>query len=108
MPALAKAVAIATVTIDAQAEIPDQLTVDRVTSLVTFALESENLEGEWEFALAFVDLPTMIQMHVNFMDDDDPTDILTFPFGPDMGPGGDIAICVPVANTNAHEYGSDL
>ena len=47
--------------------------------------------------VAFVDEPHSGQLHKDFFDDPEPTDVMTFPGDPEDGHAGDIAICPAVA-----------
>jgi probable rRNA maturation factor len=85
--------------------IPDQLTDERIADLVSFALIEEQAEGSWQVAVAFVDALEIRLLHQEFMDNPESTDILTFPYDDSEITGGDIAICVPVAEAQAAEYG---
>lgn len=52
---------------------------------------------EGSIEVAFVDLRDCSQLHADFFNDPDPTDVMTFPGDPDDGHAGDIAICPQVA-----------
>jgi rRNA maturation RNase YbeY len=89
--------------------IPVDITLQAVAGLIDLCLRSEGRGGRWQFSIAFVDEPEIIDLHQRFMQQDTPTDILTFPYEADpAGDGGDIAICVPVAGVNAIENGKSL
>ncbi len=97
--------------IDAQVAIPDDLNEERVKSLLAHVLQEEGIEEEWELAIQLIDDPTMQSAHVEFMDIDEPTDIMTFPYaseddmwGDDQS-GGDLMISVDRARLNADEAG---
>jgi probable rRNA maturation factor len=67
------------------------------------ALAREVLTGEGvaegELTLSFVDAPEMEDLHVRFMNEAGPTDVLTFPMGED-GLLGDVVVCPEVAARN--------
>ena len=67
------------------------------------ALAREVLIGEGvaegELTLSFVDAPEMEDLHLRFMDEAGPTDVLTFPMGED-GLLGDVVVCPEVAAGN--------
>jgi len=104
------------ITIDAEVEVPGEVTVGTVTSLVRHVLLAEGHDDAWEMAIRFVDDPTMQAAHVEFMDIDEPTDIMTFPyedeaFGTEStdgwaeAAGGDLIISVDRAAENAKSAG---
>lgn len=102
------------VVIDAQTAVPLSITEQRVRSLLTHVLDDEGIEDEWELAIQFVDDPTMQSAHVEFMDIDEPTDIMTFPYAADdddtwgdSASGGDLMISVDRAKANAQDAGWD-
>lgn len=96
------------VTIDSQIETPDAITEDSVRLLLDHVLESEGANEPWELAIQFVDDATMQAAHVEFMDIDEPTDIMTFPYSDeddvwgDAQRGGDLIISVDRARSHAH------
>ena len=95
--------------LDADVPIPVDITQQSIAELVDHCLREEGMVGRWQFSIAFVDEPEIIDLHRQFMQDESATDILTFPYDPGpSGNGGDIAICVPVAATNATENGKSL
>jgi probable rRNA maturation factor len=55
--------------------------------------------GEGELTLSFVDAPEMEDLHLRFMNEAGPTDVLTFPMGED-GLLGDVVVCPGVAARN--------
>lgn len=102
------------IAIQADVEVPEEVTEKSVTSLVRHILDAENVMGEWEMGIHFVDDLTMQAAHLEFMDIDEPTDIMTFPyededdFGPDasgewaaQARGGDLIISVDRAEDHA-------
>ena len=101
------------VTVDAEVDLPEQLTVQSITSLVRHVLVAEGHDGDWEMAVRFVDDPTMQAAHVEFMGIDEPTDIMTFPYGGDddiwgdASAGGDLMISVDRAKDHATDAGWD-
>src|SRR2546430_730990 len=71
-------------------------------------LAGENI-GAYEISLAFVDNPTIHRLNQQFLDHDEPTDVLTFPLS---GPGaktleGEIVIGAEVARSQAAERRHD-
>lgn len=74
---------------------------------VTHALECEEQSGEWVVSVVLTDDAEMQQMHADFMDIDEPTDVMTFPsdFATDEEHGGDIVISVERATEQGSENG---
>ena len=96
------------ITFDVHVELPEAITEESVLSLLTHVLETEGVSEPWELAIQFVDDPTMQAAHVEFMDIDEPTDIMTFPYSGeddvwgDAQSGGDLIISVDRARSHAH------
>lgn len=96
------------ITFDVHVELPEAITEESVLSLLTHVLETEGVSEPWELAIQFVDDPTMQAAHVEFMDIDEPTDIMTFPYSDeddvwgDSQFGGDLIISVDRARSHAH------
>lgn len=96
------------ITFDTHVELPDSITEESVLSLLTHVLDTEDVSESWELAIQFVDDPTMQAAHVEFMDIDEPTDIMTFPYSDeddvwgDSQRGGDLIISVDRARSHAH------
>lgn len=64
-----------------------------------------------EMSVALVNDKTMSDLHVQFMDIQGPTDVLTFPL--DFDPcgrvtSGEVVVCVPYAKRTAKQHGTDL
>lgn len=74
---------------------------------VIHALECEEQAGEWVVSIVLTDDAEMQQMHADFMDIDEPTDVMTFPsdFATDEEHGGDIVISVERAAEQGGENG---
>jgi probable rRNA maturation factor len=83
----------------------------RVLALASFALDQMRIHPEAELAIQFVNEDTMTNLHVQWMDEPGPTDVLSFPMD-ELRPGtelevsppgllGDIVICPQVAATQA-------
>ncbi len=75
-------------------------------ALCCYALEQEGMIGGWEIALVFTSDDHLTQLHAQFMDIPEPTDIMTFPS--DDAPGGDIVISVAQADRQRLDEGWDL
>jgi probable rRNA maturation factor len=112
--------------IDEQQAHPVELT--RWVDLATAVLRDSGVRGEAELSLLFVDEETMTGLNKRFMDEDKPTDVLSFPIddpidpgrwpdsgstGPDREPPeiselpmllGDVVVCPAVAARQAPEH----
>jgi probable rRNA maturation factor len=90
--------------------------------LVAFALDALHVHPEAELAIVLVDEGAMEQLHVRWMDEPGPTDVLSFPMD-ELRPGtedtptqpgllGDIVLCPQVAESQAavagHSMGDEL
>ena len=90
----------------------DELALQR---LAAFALERMHVHPDAELAIVLVDEAAMEQLHVQWMDEPGPTDVLSFPMD-ELRPGneddltppgllGDIVVCPQVATTQAAAAG---
>ena len=86
--------------------------------LAAFVLESLHVHTQTEVGIMLVDEAAIEQLHVQWMDEPGPTDVLSFPMD-ELRPGradaptpagllGDIVICPQVAMTQAEAAGHDL
>src|SRR3954452_25125365 len=86
-----------------------------VQRLVTFGLDLLYVHPDADVAILFVDEPAMEQLHVQWMDEPGPTDVLSFPMD-ELRPGtagaptpagllGDIVVCPSVAARQAKTAG---
>ena len=84
---------------------------DVVQRLAAFALDAMHVHADAELAIVFVDEGAMEQLHIRWMDEPGPTDVLSFPMD-ELRPGtedrptapgllGDIVLCPQVAETQA-------
>ncbi|RKR73904.1 rRNA maturation RNase YbeY [Frondihabitans australicus] len=82
-----------------------------ILRLATFALDQMHVHPEAELAIVLVDEGAMEQLHVQWMDEPGPTDVLSFPMD-ELRPGtedeptpagllGDIVLCPQVAAAQA-------
>ena len=87
----------------------------RVLRLATFALDHLHVHPDADLAIQFVDVGAMEELHVQWMDEPGPTDVLSFPMD-ELRPGsidrptppgllGDIVVCPEVAAVQATEAG---
>ena len=84
---------------------------DVVQRLAAFALDAMHVHADAELAIVFVDEGAMEQLHIRWMDEPGPTDVLSFPMD-ELRPGtdehptpagllGDIVLCPQVAEAQA-------
>lgn len=94
-------------------------TVDevKVLKLAGFALDRMKIHPGAELAIMFVEEPAMEALHIQWMDEPGPTDVLSFPMD-ELRPGteheptpagllGDIVICPAVAERQADTAGHE-
>lgn len=101
-------------------DIADESTADwidheRVRALIAFVLDRMRLDPGCSVSVALVDEDRMADLHVRWMDEPGPTDVLSFPMddlrpGPESGPAplgtlGDIVVCPAVAQRQAETVG---
>jgi probable rRNA maturation factor len=72
-------------------------------------LEGEDI-AQYEISLAFVDDPTIHRLNKQFLEHDEPTDVLSFPLSDPSAKilQGELVIGVEVAQRQAHERGHAL
>jgi len=99
--------------INNESTIPvDEATILR---LAAYALDSMHVHADAELAIVLVDEGAMEQLHVQWMDEPGPTDVLSFPMD-ELRPGtedaetppgllGDIVLCPQVAQGQAETAG---
>ena len=83
---------------------------DQVRALLEHSLVQLKLSSECEVNLVFVDENEMTELHIKWMDEPGPTDVLSFPMDMPENPGdavtlGDIVIAPTVAATQAATAG---
>lgn len=98
-------------TIEVLNETDADIDVDVLARQARFMLDRLLIHRESELSLVFVDVPAMTELHVEWMDEPGPTDVLSFPMdelrpgvaGQDSEPGvlGDVVICPDVAAAQA-------
>ena len=90
----------------------------QLVRLVAFDLEKLFVHPDADVSLVLVDVAAMEQLHVQWMDEPGPTDVLSFPMD-ELRPGshdrptpagllGDIVLCPEVAQAQAAEAGHSL
>lgn len=95
--------------IEERVEIPAGYQRTDLEAVVTAVLNAERAEGTWEIRIVLTDDNELQDLHRKYLDDDSPTDIMTFPSESDdswVGTGdvvlgGDIAISVDRAADQA-------
>ena len=89
---------------------------DRLISLADFSLNSMGIHPDSELSISIVDEEEMSSLHMQWMDEPGPTDVLSFPmdemkpYSATTGPGilGDIVICPEFAAKQARTAGHSL
>jgi probable rRNA maturation factor len=87
----------------------------RVNALAEFAMDRMRLHPNTDLFIRFVDLKTMEELHIKFMDEPGPTDVLSFPMD-ELVPGdnlsvapegilGDVVVCPDFAKDQAEKAG---
>lgn len=89
-----------------------------VSKQARFVLDRLRIHPASELSVMFVDVPTMTDLHVRWMDEPGPTDVLSFPMDeltpprddqdPPEGLVGDVVICPDVAADQARAAGHDV
>lgn len=79
----------------------------RLRNIVRTVLEGEGIR-EAEISLAFVDNPTIHRLNKQFLDHDEPTDVLTFPLSEGKKLIGEVVVGVEVAAAEAKHRGHDV
>jgi probable rRNA maturation factor len=97
--------------IEVNNETDAQINEIEFAELATFVLKQLHIAEGAELAIMFVDEPAMEQLHIQWMDEPGPTDVLSFPMD-ELRPGtpdkptppgllGDIVVCPSVAARQA-------
>ena len=89
--------------------VPDK----EITSLLNYGIEYMELNPECEISLSFVDVQEMEELHIKWMQEDGPTDVLSFPMDMPENKGdvvtlGDIVISPAVAAQQAASAGHSV
>ncbi len=101
--------------IDVTNETDAEIDAPRFVDLGEFVLRRLNVSDEADLGVLFVDEATMTDLHVTWMDEEGPTDVLSFPMD-ELRPGtdeertpagllGDVVVCPSVAARQASEVG---
>jgi probable rRNA maturation factor len=95
-------------------------TVDEeaVRGVARYALDRMRIHPLAELSVIFVDAPAMEQLHIQWMDEPGPTDVLSFPMDelrpgkdgeePPQGLLGDIVLCPEVAKQQGEKAGHSM
>jgi probable rRNA maturation factor len=86
---------------------------DEVSSLIQFSLAELGLNPDCEVSITFVDETEMTELHIKWMDEPGPTDVLSFPMDMPEHDGeaatlGDIVISPSVAAAQALSAGHSV
>ena len=81
----------------------------RLREVARAVLDGESI-ADYEISIALVDNPTIHQLNKRYLDHDEPTDVLSFPYS---APGarkleGELVIGVEIAQEQAKERGHDV
>ena len=103
-------------------EVNNESTIEvdeaQLARIAAFAIASMHVHPDAELAIVLVDEAAMEQLHVQWMDEPGPTDVLSFPMD-ELRPGtadapspagllGDIVLCPQVAEAQAEKAGHSL
>lgn len=87
---------------------------ERLISLLAFGISELDLNPECDLNVLLVDEAEMTQLHIKWMDEPGPTDVLSFPMD-EIEPGskeigilGDIVLCPTIAQAQAKDAGNDF
>lgn len=102
-------------TIEVNNETATELDEKELSDLCRFVLDRMRIHPQAELAVLLVDRDTMEQLHVQWMDEPGPTDVLSFPMDelrptaddeePEPGLLGDVVLCPEVARRQAVQAG---
>ncbi|OIV37673.1 rRNA maturation RNase YbeY [Mangrovactinospora gilvigrisea] len=91
---------------------------DAVLDVARFALDAMRIHPQSELSVIFVDAEAMEQLHIQWMEEPGPTDVLSFPMDelrpgkddeePPLGLLGDIVLCPEVAKKQGDTAGHSM
>lgn len=87
---------------------------EKLISLLAFGISELDLNPECDLNLLLVDEAEMTELHVKWMDEPGPTDVLSFPMdelqphSKEVGILGDIVLCPTIAQAQAMDAGHDF
>jgi probable rRNA maturation factor len=103
------------VTIEVVNESDVEVDVDALGAQARFVLDRLRIHPQAELSVVLVDAAAMTDLHVRWMDEPGPTDVLSFPMDelrqpqddeePEPGMLGDVVLCPQVADRQAAEAG---
>ena len=101
--------------IEVNDESGEGIDAERVAALARFVLDRLRVHPQAELSVLAVDVATMSSLHQQWMDEEGPTDVLSFPMDelrpgtddedPEPGLLGDVVLCPPVAAQQAAAAG---
>lgn len=101
--------------IDVVNETDVDVDVDRLHEQARFLLERLRIHPDSDLSVRLVDVPVMTELHVRWMEEPGPTDVLSFPMDelrpgraddvPEPGVLGDVVLCPEVARRQAAAAG---
>ena len=96
-------------------ETQETVDLEKVRAMAAHALGELNIHPDSELSIIFVDETAMEKLHIEWMDEPGPTDVLSFPMdelrpglpGVEPSPGllGDVVVCPTVAASQAEKAG---
>ena len=103
------------VSIEVNDESGEGIDAERVAALARFVLDRLRVHPQAELSVLAVDVATMSSLHQQWMDEEGPTDVLSFPMDelrpgtddedPELGLLGDVVLCPAVAAKQAAAAG---
>jgi probable rRNA maturation factor len=104
--------------VDVVNETESPVDVESIAQQARFVLDRLRIHPGAELSVVFVDVATMTDLHVRWMDEPGPTDVLSFPMDeltpprdgeePPEGLLGDVVICPEVAQRQAEQALHDV
>ena len=96
-------------------ETQEKVELEKVRDMAAHALGELKIHPDSELSIIFVDETAMEKLHIEWMDEPGPTDVLSFPMdelrpglpGVEPSPGllGDVVVCPTVAQAQAEKAG---
>jgi probable rRNA maturation factor len=106
------------VTVEVNNETAADVDEKALSDLCRFVLDRLRIHPQAELAVLLVDADTMEQLHIQWMDEPGPTDVLSFPMDelrptpadeePSPGLLGDVVLCPEVAQVQAGHAGHSM
>jgi probable rRNA maturation factor len=103
------------VSVDVLNEAGAEVDEAEFAALGRYVMDAMNVHPQAELVISFVDATVMADLHVRFLDEEGPTDVMSFPMD-ELRPGtadepsaegilGDVVVCPEVAAKQAKELG---